>query len=141
NWNEIISAFREFKPTHVIHTAGDASGRLHFEDNLIYDAEVNVIGALNILRATLQVKAKKLVFASTAAVYGEVPEHSSADETYPLHTLSAYGASKASFELYLQATQALTSLQTVILRYANVYGPRQNAGARGGVVSIFARNL
>lgn len=136
----VLRAFREFRPTHVLHAAGDLSGRLPDLQNMVGTAEVNVLGGINILKAMMDVGSEKLVSVSTAAVYGEVAEDHWAVEDEPLRPLTLYGASKAAFELLLEPIRK-NGLQIAILRYANVYGPRQDAGANGGVVSRFFRQI
>ncbi|APD08434.1 MULTISPECIES: SDR family oxidoreductase [Thermus] len=133
--------FREFRPTHVSHQAAQASVKVSVENPLL-DFEVNLMGGLNLLEACRKWGVEKLVFASTGgAIYGEVPEGESAEETWPPRPKSPYAASKASFEHYLSAYGQNYGLKWVALRYANVYGPRQDPHGEAGVVAIFAERV
>ncbi|WP_243092432.1 NAD-dependent epimerase/dehydratase family protein [Thermus hydrothermalis] len=133
--------FRGFRPTHVSHQAAQASVKVSVENPLL-DFEVNLMGGLNLLEACRKWGVEKLVFASTGgAIYGEVPEGESAEETWPPRPKSPYAASKASFEHYLSAYGQNYGLKWVALRYANVYGPRQDPHGEAGVVAIFAERV
>jgi UDP-glucose 4-epimerase len=106
-----------------------------------FDAEVNVLGLLNLLEAARKGGVRKVVFSSTGgAIYGE-QDLFPAPESHPTRPLSPYGVSKASGELYLGYYRAQYGLQSVALRYANVYGPRQNPHGEAGVVAIFSERL
>jgi len=103
-----------------------------------FDCDVNIQGTINVLEACRQGKTKRIVFSSSAAVYGDT-------DTLPLTEKSAqqptsfYGLSKLTAEKYLELYYRLFGLEYVVLRYANVYGERQGDGGEGGVVSIFSR--
>lgn len=101
-----------------------------------YDAHVNIVGTVNVLEASCQSTAKKIIFASSCAVYGnlETTLISEADETEPI---SIYGTSKLTSESFIRLFHQIYGIPYTILRYANVYGPRQNAKGEGGVVAIF----
>jgi len=106
-----------------------------------FDADVNVAGFLNLLEAARKSGLRKVVFSSTGgAIYGEQDVYP-APETHPTRPVSPYGVSKASGELYLGYYRAQYGLKSVALRYANVYGPRQNPHGEAGVVAIFAERL
>ena len=106
-----------------------------------FDAEVNVAGFLNLLEAARKSGVRKVVFSSTGgAIYGEQDVYP-APETHPTRPVSPYGVSKASGELYLGYYRAQYGLKSVALRYANVYGPRQNPHGEAGVVAIFSERL
>lgn len=106
-----------------------------------FDAEVNVGGFLNLLEAARKAGVRKVVFSSTGgAIYGE-QDVFPAPESHPTRPLSPYGVSKASGELYLGYYRAQYGLASVALRYANVYGPRQNPHGEAGVVAIFSERL
>lgn len=106
-----------------------------------FDAEVNVAGFLNLLEAARKSGVRKVVFSSTGgAIYGEQDVHP-APESHPTRPVSPYGVSKASGELYLGYYRAQYGLASIALRYANVYGPRQNPHGEAGVVAIFSERL
>ena len=106
-----------------------------------FDADVNVGGFLNLLEAARKSGLRKLVFSSTGgAIYGEQDVYP-APETHPTRPVSPYGVSRASGELYLGYYRAQSGLKSVALRYANVYGPRQNPHGEAGVVAIFSERL
>lgn len=136
----LTAAFQDFMPTHVIHLAGDSSSRIGGGDltNLV---DTNVIGSINVVDASTSVGAKKFIFASTAGVYGEVEDGTKALESDPFNPVSEYAESKASFELFMRAFNGSNRIQTVVLRLANVYGPRHRASVNCDVVSIFAEKL
>ncbi|MEK6651101.1 MAG: NAD-dependent epimerase/dehydratase family protein [Bacteroidota bacterium] len=106
-----------------------------------FDASVNVLGGLNILEAARKHGVRKIIFASTGgAIYGE-QDYFPADEEHPTRPLSPYGITKLTTEKYLFYYKAVYGMDAVILRYANVYGPRQNPHGEAGVVAIFASKL
>jgi len=136
--------FRElaihFKPDAISHHAAQASVSVSVREPLL-DADVNVLGSLNVADVALEC-GSRLVFSSTGgALYGEVPEGQTAGEEWPALPLSPYACSKASFELYLRAFGQASGLRYTILRYANVYGPRQDPHGEAGVVAIFIQRL
>lgn len=105
--------------------------------NPAYDAGVNIIGSLNIYEAASKTGVKKIIFASTGgAVYGEA-DILPTEENYPPMPCSPYGISKFANEKYLYYYSEVKGLNTAILRYSNVYGPRQNAMGDAGVIAIF----
>lgn len=108
----------------------------------VRDAEVNVVGSIRLLGAAVAHEVPLFVFASTGgAIYGEVPEGAQARiETSPA-PLSPYACSKLAFEHYLRAHAQAFGIQTRILRYANVYGPRQDPHGEAGVVAIFCGRI
>jgi nucleoside-diphosphate-sugar epimerase len=104
------------------------------------DLEVNAGGALNLLEHALKHQVRKFVHASTGSVYGE-PTVFPTDESHPLRPVSYYGVSKLAGERYVDVFHHLYGLDTTILRYFHVYGPRQESNEFGGVVSIFLRRI
>jgi len=105
-----------------------------------FDARVNLVGLLGVMENCVRVGTKKVVFASSGGVlYGDVYEP--APETTPSNPVSPYGISKWAGELYLQFFARQHGIQTVALRYSNVYGPRQNPHGEAGVVAIFAQRM
>jgi UDP-glucose 4-epimerase len=107
-----------------------------------YDAHVNILGGLNLLKACVDNSVRKFIFISTGgALYGE-PDVVPADEDHPVRPLSPYGTSKYAFEQYLGTYQRTFGLSYTVLRYANVYGHRQDFHAEEGrVVAIFASRM
>ncbi|MFS8582639.1 MAG: NAD-dependent epimerase/dehydratase family protein, partial [Limnochordales bacterium] len=137
----VLQAVGRFRPTHIFHQAAQASVKVSVDDPLL-DAHVNVIGGLHLLEAAREAGVKRFVFASTGgALYGEVPDGRAADEGRPLQPKSPYGAGKAAFELYLDVYRQNFGLSYTVLRYANVYGPRQDPFGEAGVVAIFTSRL
>jgi UDP-glucose 4-epimerase len=134
----VFRAVAEFRPTHVSHQAAQASVVVSVRDPVL-DASVNVIGGLNLLDAcTKDGGVERFVFASTGgAIYGEVPEGTSADESTSPSPISPYAIHKLAFEQLLGVYERERGLSTRTLRYANVYGPRQDPHGEAGVVAIF----
>jgi UDP-glucose 4-epimerase len=131
--------FAKEKPDYVIHQAAQVSVSQSFIDPL-YDCEENILGTLSILQACVRHKVKKVVFASTAAVYGN-PVYLPVDEMHPLQPISFYGLTKGHAEKCIQIFADTHQLDYSILRYANVYGPRQDARGEAGVIAVFIEKL
>lgn len=130
----------QFRPNAISHQAAQASVAFSVREPA-HDAEVNILGSLNVAEVAIET-GSRLIFASTGgALYGEVAEGDAAGEESPPKPLSPYACSKASFELYLKAFAETSELNYTILRYANVYGPRQDPHGEAGVVAIFLRRL
>jgi UDP-glucose 4-epimerase len=108
--------------------------------NPILTNEVNLMGTLAVLETARKLKAERVVFASSAAVYGMI-ERFPVTEDASIAPISPYGASKAAAELYCRAFEENHGIEAVSLRYFNVYGPRQISGHYSGVISIFARKI
>lgn len=109
--------------------------------NPIFDAEVNVLGTIRLAQAAAAAKVKQIVFASTGgAIYGD-PEGDRADEEHPLNPCSPYGVAKLAGEKYILALAPHGKYLPTILRYANVYGPRQDGTGEAGAVGIFMNRL
>lgn len=133
----LAAAFEAARPEAVFHVAAHASVSESVRDPM-HDAEVNVLGTLNVLQQCAAYGVGRVVFSSTGgALYGE-PERLPADEEHPVRPLSPYGASKAAAEAYVQTFCGLSGIRHTILRYGNVYGPRQDPFGEAGVVAIFA---
>jgi len=124
------------RPDVVFHLAAQRDVRRSVDDPA-FDAVVNVAGTAAVLDAACRAGARRLVLASTAAVYGR-PDEIPTRETAPAAPIAPYGASKAAAEAYLALFARLHGLSTVALRMANVYGPRQDPDGEAGVVAIFA---
>ncbi|HUK55956.1 MAG TPA: NAD-dependent epimerase/dehydratase family protein [Nitrospiria bacterium] len=136
--SKIEKIFKKEKPDLISHHAAQMDVRRSVADP-IYDAQVNVLGFLNVLENAVRCGAKKVIFASSGgAVYGE-QQVFPAPETHPVHPVSPYGISKLAGEHYLYYYQRATGLNYVALRYANVYGPRQDPFGEAGVVAIFSQ--
>ena len=132
--------FTQTRPECVNHHAARAQVRESMDNPVLY-AEVNVVGSLNVLQMCRKHEVKKLVYASTGgAVYGE-PEYLPVDENHPVNPLDPYGASKHHVEHYLHLYRTNWGLSYTVLRYANVYGPRQDPYGEAGVVAIFAAKM
>jgi UDP-glucose 4-epimerase len=137
---EVEKVFREFQPEAVSHHAAQMDVRRSVADP-VYDCEVNGLGTLNLLENARKHGSRKFIFASSGgAVYGE-QEAFPAGEGHPTNPASPYGISKLLGDKYLQFYQAAYGIEAVSLRYANVYGPRQNPHGEAGVVAIFIAKL
>ncbi len=129
------------RPEILNHHAAQMSVRLSVDDP-IFDAEVNIIGLLNLLEAGRQNGLKKIIFASSGGVvYGEANVLPTAENYEPKEPLSPYGVSKFASENYLYFYHKNYHIPYIALRYANVYGPRQNPHGEAGVVAIFSLKL
>jgi len=132
--------FKEERPDVVDHHAAQISVVSSVEDPG-FDAEVNIIGSLNLIDLSLRYGVKKFIYASTGgAVYGE-PIYLPCDEKHPVDPLAPYGISKHTVEHYLYMNHVNFGLNYVVLRYANVYGPRQDPHGEAGVVAIFSKRM
>ncbi len=130
----------ELRPQAISHHAAQASVAVSVREPRL-DAEVNILGSIYLLEAARR-HGSRFVFASTGgALYGEVPEGTRAAVTTSIRPMSPYACSKASFEHYLRAYDAAHRVPYTILRYANVYGPRQDPHGEAGVVAIFIERL
>lgn len=139
--NVVAKVFADFKPEVVTHQGAQTSVAVSTREPL-RDAEVNILGSLNILNAAVKHKLRRIVFASTGgAIYGEVPDGVRASEQTPPNPLSPYACSKFSVEKYLTAYAREHDLASTVLRYANVYGPRQDPHGEAGVVAIFTQRV
>ncbi|MFJ7734152.1 NAD-dependent epimerase/dehydratase family protein [Lysinibacillus sp. NPDC097231] len=140
NYDALDVIFSEFKPDIINHHAAQMDVRVSIRDP-IKDANINIIGSLNIIKLATEYQVKKLIYISTGgAVYGE-PLYLPVDENHMLNPISQYGISKHTVEHYLYLYQKNFGLNSVILRYPNVYGPRQNPLGEAGVIAIFALNI
>lgn len=137
---ELEEVFAAERPEVISHHAAKANVRESMEKPILY-AEVNVLGSLNLLELSRKYGVLNFIYVSTAgAVYGE-PQYLPVDEDHPIQPLDPYGASKHHVEHYLYLYQANYGLAYTILRYGNVYGPRQDPYGEAGVVAIFAHQM
>lgn len=132
--------FRNERPNVVIHLAAQVRVQQSVEDP-VFDAQINVLGTMNVLQQAVRHGARKVVFSSSGvAVYGE-QETYPASESHATQPLSPYGISKLCGEHYLSYFQRTSGIQVVSLRYANVYGPRQDPEGEAGVVASFIQKM
>ena len=132
--------FKKEKPGFILHQAAQVSVRNSVSDPK-FDASVNILGSINLLECCREFNARKVIYASSGgAVYGE-PRNLPVDENHPIRPLSPYGASKYSVENYLYTYWVNYGLDYTVLRYSNVYGPRQDPFGEAGVVAIFTERL
>lgn len=132
---KIERIFKDFKPDVVNHHAAQHSVAISSRDPK-YDADVNVMGLLNILDNSVRANVKKVIFASSGATFG-TPDRLPMDESTPQRPESPYGITKMVSEHYLRFYKAQHGLDFTALRYGNVYGPRQDPNGEAGVISIF----
>jgi len=137
----ILGIIREFSPEIINHHAAQIDVRKSVEDP-VFNAEVNELGTLNLLNAAVKAKVKKIIFASTGgAIYGEVLKKSGADENHPQEPISPYAITKRTVEMYLHAYKVNAGQEYTVLRYGNVFGPRQDPLGEAGVVAIFCGKI
>ena len=128
------------KPDYVNHHGAQMDVRKSVAEPQ-FDADVNVCGSINVLEAARQNGVKRVVYISTGgAVYGE-PEYLPCDEKHPINPICPYGASKHTVEHYLFMWKYLYGLEYAVLRYPNVFGPRQDPHGEAGVVAIFTGQM
>lgn len=132
NLNRIFS---KEKPEVVIHNAAQIDVQTSLKEPA-FDSEVNIKGTINVLECCKNFSVKKIIYPSSAAVYGN-PVYLPVDEKHPIDPISFYGISKHTPEHYIKAYGELYGIKYTIFRYANVYGIRQDPKGEGGVVSIF----
>ncbi|MBA3823654.1 MAG: NAD-dependent epimerase/dehydratase family protein [Ktedonobacterales bacterium] len=135
----LAQVFAEVQPQVVSHHAAQHSVKLSTDDPAL-DARVNVLGLLNVLENSRRHAVRKVIYASSAAIYG-APATQPINEATPQQPTSPYGITKMVGEHYLRYYRAAFGLEYTALRYANVYGPRQNPGGEAGVIAIFIHNL
>jgi UDP-glucose 4-epimerase len=137
---KLEDVFQKEKIDIVNHLAAQMDVRRSVSDPK-FDASVNVLGGLNLFESAKRHRVKKIIFSSTGgAIYGE-QDYFPADEKHPTRPLSPYGITKLCTEKYLFFYKAVYGINHVILRYANVYGPRQNPHGEAGVVAIFCNKM
>lgn len=137
---KLEQVFIKEKPEFISHHAAQIDVRKSVSDP-IFDARINIIGTLNLLELAKKYKIKKIVFASSGgAIYGDASIIPTPEDYLP-QPISPYGISKFSIEQYLNYYHEIFGLEFTALRYANVYGPRQDPLGEAGVVAIFCNKL
>lgn len=132
--------FLSEKPAIVNHHAAQMDVRRGVREPL-FDAQVNILGSINLIEAAVANGAKRFIYAATAgAGYGE-PKQMPVPEDCPMNPITPYGISKHTVEHYLFTFQFLYGLDYVVLRYGNVYGPRQSSQGEAGVFAIFSEQM
>jgi len=138
---ELENIFKEERPDYVAHHAAQASVAVSVK-NPILDAESNILGSINLLENCVRYGVKKVIFASSGGcVYGEADELPTTEEAPFKAPPSPYGITKITGEYYFQFYQDKKGLNYTTLRYANIYGPRQDPYGEAGVVAIFAQAM
>jgi UDP-glucose 4-epimerase len=137
---QLAEVFAAERPDFVSHHAAQMNVRRSVTDPF-FDADVNILGSLNLIECAKRFEVKHLVYISTGgAVYGE-PEYLPCDEAHPVNPICQYGASKHTVEHYLYIYHVNYGLKYTVLRYPNVYGPRQDPHGEAGVVAIFTGQM
>jgi len=135
----VADIFEQERPESICHLAAQHSVKISTDDPA-YDAQVNVLGMINLLECAKKFGIRKVVFASSGATYGTV-DKMPLDENTPQHPQSPYGISKLAGEHYLNYWNEMYGLDFTSLRFGNVYGPRQDPTGEAGVIAIFARAI
>ena len=137
---DLPAILADFRPEVISHHAAQMSVSVSARDPRL-DADINILGTLNLLEAAVRIGVGRVIFASTGgAIYGDhvaVPT----DESAAPRPVSPYGVAKLAVERYLHAYRAMHGLRAIVLRYSNVYGPRQSPHGEAGVVAIFSRGI
>lgn len=137
---EVEKIFGSEKPAIINHHAAQMDVRRGVREPH-FDAQVNILGSINLIEAAVAHGAKRFIYAATAgAGYGE-PKQMPVPEDYPMNPITPYGISKHTVEHYLFTFQFLYGLEYVVLRYGNVYGPRQSSRGEAGVFAIFSEQM
>ncbi len=137
---DLEKVFQGEKPEVVNHHAAQINLRRSV-DEPYYDATINILGSIHLLELCRKYHVEKFIFASTGgAIYGE-PEKIPVDESTPARPFSPYGVAKRSIELYLEYYHQVWGLENIVLRYGNVYGPRQDPWGEAGVIAIFCGKI
>jgi UDP-glucose 4-epimerase len=136
------TVFQDFRPEIVDHHAAQANVPASLVDP-VSDASINVLGGLNLLRLAAAYGVRKFIYISSGgAMYGEPdPRDLPVRESAPIRPLSPYGASKQALEAWLGVYQRTFGVDYTVLRYANIYGPRQGVREEGAVVAVFATRM
>ncbi|WP_417898477.1 GDP-mannose 4,6-dehydratase [Bacillus haimaensis] len=138
DFRKLKSIFEEVKPKAVFHMAAQIDVQASIQ-NPVFDAQVNILGSINLIELCKAYKSK-LIYSSSAAVYGK-PLYLPISEHHPIQPISNYGISKYVPEQYIRSYAQLYDVNYTILRYSNVYGPRQVPKREGGVISIIIEKM
>jgi len=137
---KLAEVFEKERPDYVNHHAAQMDVRRSVAQPL-FDADVNILGSINVIECAKRYQVKRMVYISTGgAVFGE-PEYVPCDENHPINPICQYGASKHTVEHYLFMYHVNYGLNYTVLRYPNVYGPRQDPHGEAGVVAIFTGQM
>ncbi len=137
---ELQQVLAEFRPEVINHHAAQMSVSVSVRDPR-HDADINILGTLNLLEGAVRHKVRRVIFSSTGgAMYGDQEGLPTPETVFP-KPVSPYGVAKLAVERYLHAYHAMHGLSAIVLRYSNVYGPRQNPHGEAGVVAIFAQGI
>ncbi len=140
NDKKILGIFEKIMPDALFHLAAQIDVRRSVMDPA-EDAHINILGAIQLLEASKQVGLKKIIFSSSGgAIYGDT-ENIPTPETHTARPISPYGIAKLTCEHYLHYYKEVFGIDYVALRYANVYGPRQNSQGEAGVVAVFCNKM
>jgi UDP-glucose 4-epimerase len=140
NYYKLEDIFKEERPDIVNHHAAQISVTDSIKDP-VFDAKVNILGTLNLLENCIRYGVKKFIFASSGGTVYKETDKLPVDENHPLKPLSPYGVSKMAIENYLYFYKKVHHLDSIIFRYSNVYGPRQDPYGEAGVVAIFTNKM
>lgn len=135
----LANVFEKERPEAICHLAAQHSVKISTNDPT-HDAQVNILGLINLLECCTRFGTRKLVFSSSGATYGTV-DRMPIDENTLQHPQSPYGITKTASEYYLRFWKEMHGLDFTSLRYGNVYGPRQDPTGEAGVIAIFARAI
>jgi UDP-glucose 4-epimerase len=135
----LAEVFEKERPQVICHHAAQHSVKLSVDDP-VHDAQVNILGLINLLSCATRYQARKILFASSGATYGNVEQMPVREDT-PQRPVSPYGITKMATEHYLRVWKDLYGLDYTFFRYGNVYGPRQDPTGEAGVIAIFAHAI
>ncbi|WP_196599576.1 NAD-dependent epimerase/dehydratase family protein [Pectinatus frisingensis] len=136
---KLLAVMQQEKFDAIVHLAGQTTVTDSIKSPL-QDEQININGTVNLLGAAVKTGAARIIFSSTAAVYGD-NDNLPLQENEIVRPLSFYGLSKVTAEKYIRLYNTYFGLDHVIFRFANVYGERQGDGGEGGVISVFARQI
>ena len=138
--DKLHKIFLREKPQIVFHLAAQVDVTKSISQPCL-DAEVNIIGSLNVLEAGKRCGIKKIIYSNSGGAGSGEPQYLPIDEKHPIEPMAHYGVSKHTVEHYLKIYSDMHGIRFTSLRYANIYGPRQDPYGEGGVVAIFSNKL